>query len=711
VTPGEAAARGEAPFRRSALIIFVVAVIVRGVHLWYLRRSPFLSALIGDSRQYDAWAVNLAGGDWIGSDVFYQAPLYPYFLGMLYTAFGRDLLIVHVVQILLGSAACVAVGLTAMHLFSAREGLIAGLLMALYAPAIFLEGLIQKSILDSVLVSLIILLTAMLVNQVSRGLWVGLGAALGALCLTRENALILALIALTWAGIDGWRQYTSTTSSRGPASSAIALLVGLLMVLGPVLIRNTLVGGGFYLTTAQLGPNFYIGNNARATGTYQGLREGREDPAYERQDAIELAEHALNRRLTPAEVSSFWMDQALTDILQQPARWFRLLGRKLILLVNATEMMDTEAQESHAEWSPVLQAMGWFLHFGTLLPLALIGVLVTWSERHRLWILYAMAIGYGSSVVLFYVVARYRFPIVPFVVVFAAAGLAGLPSLLRNGSWREQAIAGVVAIAAALVAHSPAMRADTMRAITETNYGAAFHEQGRLEEAVSHYRRAVAIRPDYAPAHNNLGQALRAQGRVDEAIAEFRHALVVQPNVPEVHYNLATILVEQRRYQDSLPHFAAARVLPPTARRHNNHGAALAAVNRLDEAIMEFRAALALSPDATLTLKNLGDALARQSRYPEALTHYRRIAELQPQNAEAHYDLAGVLMEARRLPEAEAAFRATTAIAPDSAQAHTGLGVSLAAQGKMTEAIEAFRIAVKLNPESLEARNYLERAL
>ncbi len=72
-------------------------------------------------------------------------------------------------------------------------------------------------------------------------------------------------------------------------------LAGLAIVLVPVAARNSYVGGGFYVTTSQFGPNFYIGNNPAADGTYQSLRFGRGAPEYERQDATELAERALRK--------------------------------------------------------------------------------------------------------------------------------------------------------------------------------------------------------------------------------------------------------------------------------------------------------------------------------------------------------------------------------------------------------------------------------
>ena len=68
-----------------AAAIFVLALAVRLLHVWQIRSAPFFSVLMGDSRGYDEWAQRIAGGDWFGHEVFYQAPLYPYLLGVIYT--------------------------------------------------------------------------------------------------------------------------------------------------------------------------------------------------------------------------------------------------------------------------------------------------------------------------------------------------------------------------------------------------------------------------------------------------------------------------------------------------------------------------------------------------------------------------------------------------------------------------------------------------
>ena len=90
-----------------AAAIFALALLVRLLHVWQIRSAPFFTVLMGDSRGYDEWAQRIAGGDWLGHEVFYQAPLYPYFLGAVYAAAGRSLLTVRILQAVIGSASCV----------------------------------------------------------------------------------------------------------------------------------------------------------------------------------------------------------------------------------------------------------------------------------------------------------------------------------------------------------------------------------------------------------------------------------------------------------------------------------------------------------------------------------------------------------------------------------------------------------------------------
>jgi Tfp pilus assembly protein PilF len=403
-----------------------------------------------------------------------------------------------------------------------------------------------------------------------------------------------------------------------------------------VAARNYAVGGGFYLTTSQFGPNFYIGNHAGSDGTYVSLRPGRGAPEFERQDATELAERAEGRPLTPAEVSGYWTNRAMAFVTSDPRAWLRLLARKAALLVNTSEMLDTESQESYAEVSWPLRVLGGAGHFGVLVPLAALGVWTLWPDRRRLWVFFLLPAAYGASVVLFYVFARYRVALVPFLVLFASAGLAGARAWTRRASRRELAAATLALAALAAFVNRPLLSSARMRAITETNLGASLQEAGRLDAAVARYERAIAIQPDYAPAYNNLGLALAAQGRLEEAASRFQSAVSAAPSQASAYRHLGSVQATLGRTADALASLARAVALDPTdVDAHYDLGSLLLGERRFTEAADQFRAALDVTPDHVRALNNLGIALASQGRLDEALAAFERAVQLQPDFADA----------------------------------------------------------------------------
>ena len=352
---------------RSAALVFLVALAIRLTHLWYLRRSPFFALLMGDSLSYDAWAQRIASGDWLGTGVFYQAPLYPYLLGIFYRVCGHDLTALKLAQIVLGSAGCSLLTLAGGRLFSARAGLAAGLLLGVFPVAVYFDALLQKTALDAVLVGLLLVAIASLARRPTAVWCFATGVVLGCLALTRENTLPFVAVVLAWIWISYPRRLIPV----------LVLVASFGAVLAPVAIRNLAVGGELHLTTSQLGPNLYIGNSEKATGTYVAIRSNRGSATYERNDAIELAEIAAGRSLHPSEVSRYWVGQSLAWMSHNPARWLGLMARKSLLVWNATEASDTEDIYTHADWSPVLRFSLRVFDFGVLAPLGLFGVWLT----------------------------------------------------------------------------------------------------------------------------------------------------------------------------------------------------------------------------------------------------------------------------------------------------------------------------------------------
>lgn len=689
-------------------IIFLVALAVRLVHLWQIQPSPFFDVLLGDANGYDEWARRLAAGDWLGTEVFYQAPLYPYFVGVVYAVFGRDLLILRVIQALIGSASCALLGMAGTRFFSKNVGLTAGLALALYAPAIFFDGLIQKSVLDMFFVCLSLWLVSRIISgSATRVSWIGLGLAMGGLALTRENALLLSVVILAWALYSPDVEAGLKTRRYG---RVVWFLTGLAMVLLPVAARNHSVGSGFYLTTSQFGSNLYIGNNPTADGTYASIRFGRGAPEFERLDATEVAEESVGHALTPAEVSSYWTGRVIDYVTSQPLDWLQLSGRKVLLLLNATEMLDTESQESYAEWSWPLAIGGWVGHFGVLVPLAAAGLFVTWPQRRQLWPLHVMAVAYAASVVGFFVFARYRYPLVPFLMLSGATAVAGSLAFWQRASSRLRGAAILAVVTSLVVTYQPMLSPTLMRAITENNLGTALQQLGRHDEAVAHHQQAIALMPGYAPAYNNLGASLRAAGRLDEAVAAYRQALALKPDFASASYNLANALLEKGQDGASVDQFRQALQSADTVEAHNNLGIALARQGDMPGAVAEFRAALKLDDRSVPAHRNLGNMLIDMGARAEGMTHLERAVALAPTEPDATYDIGSVLLQEENFAGAAERFRAVLAITPGWAEAHNHLGIALASQRRMADALDQFERALKARPDYAEARANRDQA-
>ena len=722
-----------------AIAIFLVSLALRLVHLFQIRRAPFFALLMGDAQSYHAWAQQIAAGDWVGTDVFYQAPLYPYVLGLVYMLLGDAPMTVRLFQAVIGSLACVLLAYAAWRLFSKAAGIAAGLMLAFYAPAIFFDGLIQKSVLDGFLLCLMLALLVRAMTQPARSIsWLWNGAAVGCLTLSRENALVLAAAMLAWL----FRERPRLLTER--LIPAAWLLTGLTIVLLPVAVRNRVVGGEFQLTTSQFGPNFYIGNNDSATGVYQPLRFGHGDPQYERQDALELAQQATGRVLTAGEVSAYWTRRALDYIWTQPGDWLQLTGRKVMLVWNAAEIADTEDELTYADWSIVLRAVSRVWHFGILCPLAVIGIWATWPRRGELWLLYLLPAVYMLTLVAFAVMARYRYPLVPFLILFASAGVTTARRLLL--ATPPRLVSGVVAIVAfAVFCNWPVYSMADMRSITEANVGTELQAQGKFDEAIALYRAALVRDPNDALTYSNLGTALKAKGQLAEAILQYRRALDLAPNDADNHYNLANALMAQGKFVDAAGQFQQAlRIEPGLAEAHLNLGNALTALGQseeaadhyrqavalrpdmveavnnlglvlsdrgqLDEAIAQFRRALAIDPDFGDAHSNLGSALAQAGANAEALTHLRRAVELLPRSAGAHNELGVMLAQQNRLDEAIGEFRQAIGLDPELVDAHGNLGMALQLQGKLDEAIQHYREATRLEPDNQEMQQRFQAA-
>lgn len=155
---------------------------------------------------------------------------------------------------------------------------------------------------------------------------------------------------------------------------------------------------------------------------------------------------------------------------------------------------------------------------------------------------------------------------------------------------------------------------DQNSTIAHNNLGNYLVDQGKLEEAKTHYLRAIAIEPTYAQAHVNLGMVLSRQGNLKESMAHIRVGLKNDPGSWQGHHAL---------------------------------GIDFAILGAWEEAAEEFRRSLRLARYQSGIYVDLARVLARQGKTDEAIQHLEEAIRIKPDSLQARRELAK-LTDARR---------------------------------------------------------------
>ena len=148
-------------------------------------------------------------------------------------------------------------------------------------------------------------------------------------------------------------------------------------------------------------------------------------------------------------------------------------------------------------------------------------------------------------------------------------------------------------------------------AVIHYNLGCLLQEQGRNDEAVSHFTEAVRIKPHYLHALANLGAVLRKQGKAAEAVGFYQRALALEPDSVIVRWQFGEVLEETGKPEAALP---------------------------------QFLEAVKLSPRDARLRTDLGVKLGHRNKFAEAAEQFKEALRIDPNNAEAHYDLGLVFL-------------------------------------------------------------------
>jgi len=207
--------------------------------------------------------------------------------------------------------------------------------------------------------------------------------------------------------------------------------------------------------------------------------------------------------------------------------------------------------------------------------------------------------------------------------------------------------------------------------------GAANDGLGRPQQAVTCFRAAVQLQPDYAEAHCNLGVVLHDLGRFTDAVASYRTALKFAPNDANTHTKLANALRSLGRLEEATASYhEALQIQADNAEAHNNLGIVLYELGRLEDSVASYLQALRVEPNNAEAHHNLGRALKDLGKHEEAIASYQRALQQNPRNAEALNNL-GILLHDLGEPEAAVAcYGEAVLLKPERAEWHRNLSTA-----------------------------------
>jgi tetratricopeptide (TPR) repeat protein len=148
-------------------------------------------------------------------------------------------------------------------------------------------------------------------------------------------------------------------------------------------------------------------------------------------------------------------------------------------------------------------------------------------------------------------------------------------------------------------------------AVGAYNLGVVLETAGRIADAEASYRRAVELGPDLAGARNNLGGLLAASGRFSEAERHLLESIRLDPGSPDAYVNLSALRLQQNAFADAARQAQMAIDLDPRqADAFANLGFAFARLGQLDKARQALERSVRLNPRHESARQNL-EALTR----------------------------------------------------------------------------------------------------
>ncbi len=536
------------------LIIFLSAFILRCFYFTFLKEHYFFfDHPSTDVVYFQDWAKDIATGHWLGNKTFYGLPLFAYVLALLYRLTLFKTFIVPFILIAIGAANCVLTFLIAQKLFSTRTAWISVFLTITNFSLIHYDTITLPISLAIFFNLAIVWLFTNQSNIQKTTEWFILGVIIGLGALVDGKLLIFTGLFLIYEVL--FKRSETWFKQR------LLIMLGIVLVIFSVGLRNKIVGGSWIWITAQSGLSFYVGNNENAEGIYTNPSFIRPDHKGQDEDQIIIAEQLSGKDLNDQEVSRFWKKKGIEFIQKNPQKYFALLLKKFKAFFQDNENawdMDLLLQR---DWKYFMDLNP----FWVTCPLTMIGILFSITRRKPEQIYPAILIASQLIFTLIYFLTyRHRTVILPIFLIYEAFLLSWMIEQAQTKRWIYLLAAIFLTVSAfQLFPHKKEMNLQDWQLLHASKAAPIYASKGEYRKAEELYQFVLASNPDDNNTLYNLGSLYASEKVFNRAIPIFKKILSEHPYQVDALYNLAYCYKETGQTQPALDLFHEVLRLQP----------------------------------------------------------------------------------------------------------------------------------------------------
>lgn len=399
------------------LLIFIIAFFLRISYSFSAKVVPYV-----DAKHYDRIAKSISAGKgytegdnlWDDERALSCTPFYPFLLAIFYKIFGHRYSVIWIFQAIVSAISCILVYLIAKKVFGQKVAIFSIIICAISFTFILYTAMLLTETIYIFFVLFFFLLFFDIIKCGSLLKYAILGILAGITILTKA----------IFVGFTIFLFFCEFKRRSFKKALVFIACVGLIIL--PWIIRNYMIYRHFIFISTAAADTFATGNHSKANGT------GGESAVPE-----EIKTNPQN--LSPLELIFKSYHKSIKFVIQNPIREFILILKKISLFFSP---LRTDGWWFHMKgWHRIFALIFSFLFSLFLFSIGTIGFIFSYrnNNSYKFWMRSFIIISF-LSLLPFIVEARYRFPVYPFMIIFASYGLTLLPQIKTAIKLKEEKI-------------------------------------------------------------------------------------------------------------------------------------------------------------------------------------------------------------------------------------------------------------------------------